>query len=113
MNWFQRYGIPGAVFWGLLVLWIMAFYHGSVDIKIVKGDNGKVIAGIDSREERIIQGIVETPTNRPIVDPKAFKNWVKFSLRAKIPWFFLETLAPYYCRFYYLWNRFKHRHIHP
>lgn len=46
MNWFQRYGIPGAVFWGLLILWIIAFYHGRVDIDIIKRDNGKVIAGI-------------------------------------------------------------------
>lgn len=27
MNWFQRYGVPGVYFLGLLVLWTVAFYH--------------------------------------------------------------------------------------
>lgn len=26
MNWFQRYGIPGASFWGFLLLWIWCLY---------------------------------------------------------------------------------------
>jgi hypothetical protein len=46
MNWFQRYGIPGAYFWALMILWIGTFYHDNINIEILKSDTGKTIAGI-------------------------------------------------------------------
>jgi len=46
VNWFQRYGIPGAVFWGLLILWIIAFYKDESVIDNINGDSAKLIAAI-------------------------------------------------------------------
>jgi hypothetical protein len=46
MNWFQRYGIPGAVFWGFLILWIGAFHHYVINDAISDPEKAKVIAAI-------------------------------------------------------------------
>lgn len=45
MAWFQRYGIPGACFLGLLALWTVSFF--SCDLgDIVKGDSATIVAAI-------------------------------------------------------------------
>ena len=72
-------------------------------------NNGKVIAAVDSREERIIQGAVETSPTQSVPDPALFKNWIHFSFSEKIIWFLFETLAPYYCRVYYQLYKGKSR----
>ncbi len=46
MNWFQRYGIPGAVFWGFLILWIGAFHYCVINDAISDTEKAKVIAAI-------------------------------------------------------------------
>jgi len=48
MNWFQRYGIPGAVFWIFLILWIGAFHNCVIPDAICSTDieKAKIIAGI-------------------------------------------------------------------
>jgi hypothetical protein len=49
MNWFQRYGIPGAIFWGLLILWIGAFYHSEID---------KVLHSTQVYDVKVVGGII-------------------------------------------------------
>lgn len=44
MNWFQRYGIPGAAFWGLLILWIGAFHNDTIKEVIYDKDKATLIA---------------------------------------------------------------------
>ena len=47
MDWFKRYGIPGAYFWGFLILWIWVLYDCKID-NIINNDAVMkvVIAGI-------------------------------------------------------------------
>ena len=48
MDWFQRYGIPGAVFWSFLILWIGAFHNCVIPKTICPTDieKAKIIAAI-------------------------------------------------------------------
>ena len=45
MGWFQRYGFPGAYFWGLSALWLSAFYHCEFR-NILTGDTAKTVGAI-------------------------------------------------------------------
>lgn len=45
MVWFQRYGFAGAYFWGLLILWLAAFYNCDFQ-RILTGDVAKVVGAI-------------------------------------------------------------------
>jgi len=45
MNWFQRYGIPGVYFWGILIIWSGAFWHCNFDT-MIEGDTLKTIGGV-------------------------------------------------------------------
>jgi len=44
MNWFQRYGIPGAYFWGLSVLWMFVLFP--CEISNINIETTKIIAGV-------------------------------------------------------------------
>lgn len=46
MNWFQRYGIPGAVFWGFLIMWVGAFHNCAIKDAVSDTEMAKVIAAI-------------------------------------------------------------------
>ena len=69
-------------------------------------DKETVVASIDSREEKIIQALVETSEDRPEVAPDAFKYWVKYPFKAKIQKFFVEKLSYIYAKLYY-WRHKK------
>ncbi len=45
MAWFQRYGFAGAYFWGLLILWLAAFYNCELH-RILTGDVAKIVGAI-------------------------------------------------------------------
>ena len=45
MTWFQRYGFAGAYFWGLLILWLAAFYNCELQ-HILTGDAAKIVGAI-------------------------------------------------------------------
>jgi len=45
MTWFQRYGFPGAYFWGLLMLWLVAFYHCEL-YNVLRDDVAKTVGVI-------------------------------------------------------------------
>jgi hypothetical protein len=45
MAWFQRYGVPGAYFWGIIILWLPGFYNCHF-YNILTGDFGKTIGAI-------------------------------------------------------------------
>ena len=44
MGWFQRYGIPGAYFWLIVIIWTLAFWHCNFDD--LEGDIVKILGGI-------------------------------------------------------------------
>lgn len=46
MGWFQRYGIPGAYFCGLVILWFGALYHCQFSELIKSEHQVKIAAGI-------------------------------------------------------------------
>ena len=46
MNWFQRYGIPGAAFYGFVILWVGAFHKCAIDQVFCDTEIAKVIAAI-------------------------------------------------------------------
>jgi uncharacterized membrane protein len=46
MNWFQRYGIPGAYFCGLSIVWFAAFYHCHFRELIKSELTVKIFAGV-------------------------------------------------------------------
>lgn len=72
-------------------------------------DKSKVIASIESREEKVIQGIVETREERLNVELSVFKNWIKYQWREKLLKFFVERSVVGYARLYYWWKRKKFR----
>ena len=71
-------------------------------------DRGRVVASANSRKEQIIQAVVETSKDRPLVNPIHFKNWIKYPLREKILRLLVEKLAAYYASFYYRRNKKKY-----
>lgn len=44
MGWFQRYGIPGAYFWLIVIIWTLAFWHCNFDA--LEGDIVNILGGI-------------------------------------------------------------------
>jgi hypothetical protein len=73
--------------------------------KIVQ--NGEIIASLDSGEEGMIYGDVETSEKRPNPDPSAFKSWIKYSWREKIPKALMEKIIPVSSRRSYRKNKKK------
>lgn len=64
-------------------------------------DKGKILASIDSGEEKIIQATIEISEERPTIDPSRFKNWTKFSFREKVQKFLVEKVVLIYAKLYY------------
>jgi hypothetical protein len=46
MDWFQRYGIPGAAFWGFLIMWVGAFHNGTINHFFCETEKAKLIAAV-------------------------------------------------------------------
>ena len=72
-------------------------------------DKGTILSSIDSRDEQIIQATVEIGGDRPEINPSAFKNWIKYSFREKVPKFFVEKVASSYARVYYWRKKNKYK----
>lgn len=64
-------------------------------------DKGKILASIDSGEEKIIQATIEISEERPTIDPSRFKNWIKFPFREKVQKFLVEKVVLIYAKLYY------------
>jgi hypothetical protein len=64
-------------------------------------DKGKILASIDSGEEKIIQATIEISEERPTIDPSRFKNWIKFPFREKVQKFLVEKVILIYAKLYY------------
>jgi predicted amidohydrolase len=67
-------------------------------------DKGQVIAAIESRGDETILGTVHVDENRPEVEMKGFKNWIKYSFREIFLKFLVERFSLLYAIPYY------HRH---
>ncbi|NVM27423.1 MAG: carbon-nitrogen hydrolase family protein [Candidatus Helarchaeota archaeon] len=70
-------------------------------------DKGKILASIDSGEEKIIQATIEISEERPTSDLSRFQNWIKFPLREKFLKFAIQKLPLLYAKLYYHWHKKK------
>jgi len=71
-------------------------------------DDGKVVAALDSSDEAILHGTVETKENRAEVCVSAFKPWVRHSLVERLTSFFVDGIGGWYGRAYYA----RHKRCH-
>ena len=80
MNWFERYGIPGAVFWGFLILWIVALHKSVIP---------DPICSMDIEKAQII-ALIAAGTFLPIGYLMAVIGQLTYHL---VPWIGIDTRA--------------------
>jgi N-carbamoylputrescine amidase len=76
-------------------------------------DGGKVVAALDSSDEAILHGTVETREKREEVDMNAFRPWVRHSLMERLTSFFVDYIGAWHGRAYYARHKRVVKSIRP
>lgn len=72
-------------------------------------DDGRVVASIETRDDKVIVGTVHVGEERPEVDPAQFKKWITYRPREWFVKFMVERLALLYAIPYY--HRHKRKYL--
>jgi predicted amidohydrolase len=71
-------------------------------------DKGKIVATIESRENRVLLGTVEIADLRPVIEASVFKHWIKHTITENLLRFLVEGILTRHGKMYYALTKKKY-----